>query len=148
MELALHVDAGFLDSRRFHEIARHRSQTGDTEFVHVRRILARAEIHFLGEILTDDIDHEFARGFNVHQRVLLGPIAAADHGTKTDHRRVRADDGEEAEGRQVAHSVRAQRGNERYRTGKNGARQQPVHVEGIFGRGIDDHGFRYYSDWT
>src|SRR5579872_1109200 len=122
VELALHVHPGLPNTRRFHDVAGYGRQTREFELVDVRWVLARTQIHLLGEILTDDVDYEFTRGFDVHQRVFLGPIAASDHGTEANHRRVRADDREEAEGRQVAHPVRAQSGYERDRTRKNGAR--------------------------
>ena len=53
----------------FHQIARNRRQAGDLELVHLRRIIAGAQIHLLREFFRDDVDDEFARRGDVAQRV-------------------------------------------------------------------------------
>ena len=119
-QLGFHVDAGFLDARRLHQVARDRSQSRLLELIDLWRKFRRADVHPLGNILGHHIHHKFPGRLNVADRILSGPVAEPDHGAEQYRRRIGAHAGEEAEGRKIADPVEVHGGDKRDGARDNG----------------------------
>src|SRR5579862_3141238 len=106
---ALHVDVRFEHARRADEVAGNRSESGDLKLVYFGRIVAGAKVHLFRDLFADDVDHEFAGGLDVDQRVFR---RSARVGGEANHWRIAADSVEEAEGREIEHAAAGDGGDE------------------------------------
>lgn len=65
------------DARRLDQLACQRREAGEAEFVDVGRDFSRGDVHFFGELLGNNVHHEFLCGEDIRQGVLRGQWARA-----------------------------------------------------------------------
>lgn len=107
MKLAFKAHRRLTDSRWTHDLRRLRREPRQLEFIHRGSVFAAGEIHRLGELIRDDVDHKFFRVTDIPQGIFGFPTDCSDvlgsphSGRKRQQRRVNANAMEKGEGRKI-----------------------------------------------